>query len=432
MKLSQLILLSALFSESAFSFQLPEFLEHPVQETDVKIAYMNIYAGPGRGFPIFYIAEKGEKVEIIRAHTDWFEIKTQRGVSGWAYKDDLLPALKRKDADFGYEEVKQDDYQTRKLEFGLAGGELVGNSLFSARAAYRLNDFFSSEIALSNAAGDFSTSTIYALQLLYHPFKFGQFEPHFILGAGQMATEPKAGLIGTKNSRSSMTTFGLGVNYYWTDRFIVRADWQNNNVYASPVQTDSDQQWTIGLSYFLGSGTRSLFEDAFNQQLDVDDFELSAFTGLYNLEDFGSSPELGLKLAYHLSEDVFVEGTYAQARIDDSQFRDVGLPLFPGSGTENLSYYDITLGVNILPGEIVLSDNRSITTQVYLVGGAGMTRIVDQQFFTSVFGMGVRILPWQKWALHMDARDHIFDSDILGKKKTTHNLEWQFGVSYFL
>ncbi|HET8708511.1 MAG TPA: SH3 domain-containing protein, partial [Pseudomonadales bacterium] len=228
MKKVALLLLSALVSPTALSFQLPEFLEHPVQETDVKIAYMNIYAGPGRGFPIFYIAEKGEKVEIIRAHTEWFEVKTQRGVTGWAFKDELLPALKRKDADFGYEEIKQEDYQTRTLEFGLAGGEIVGNSLFAARVAYRMNDFFSSEAALSNAAGDFSTSTIYAFQLLYHPFRFGQFEPHFILGAGQMATEPKAGLIGTKSSHSGMTTYGLGVDYYWADRFIIRADWQNN------------------------------------------------------------------------------------------------------------------------------------------------------------------------------------------------------------
>lgn len=431
MNLSKLLLLSSLYASTAFSFQLPEFLEHPVQKTDVKVAYMNIYSGPGRGFPIFYVAEKGDEVEIIRAHTEWFQVKTPRGVVGWAYKDELLPSLQKKDSDFE-DAVKEEDYETRKLELGLAGGSLSGNSLFTAHAAWRVNDFFSTELALSNAAGDFSTSNIYALQLLYHPFKFGHFEPHFILGAGQFAVQPKAGLVGTKDSHSAMTTYGLGLDYYWSDRFIMRADWQNMSVYSSAVQTDSDQQWSIGISYFLGSDTRSLFENAFNQHLDVDDFELSTFVGLYNLEDFGSSPEYGFKLAYHISEDVFIEGTLAQARIDDAQFRDVGLPLFPADGKDALDYYDIGLGVNILPGEIVFSNNKSVTTQVYLIGGAGMTRIVDQEYFTTMFGMGVRIMPWQKWALHMDARDHIFDSDILGGKKTTHNLDWQFGVSYFL
>jgi len=432
MRLSLLLLTAGLVSNTALAVKLPEFFDRPVQETDVKVSFMNVHSGPGRGFPIFNIAEKGEKVEILRAHTDWFQIRTQRGISGWAYKNDLLPALNRNDSDFGYAEASQQDYESRKLEFGLASGEMAGNSLFSARAAYRLNNYFSPEFAFSNVAGDFSTSTMYVVQFLYHPFRFGAFEPHFILGAGQIATEPRAGLIGTRDSRSSITTYGLGLNYYWTDRFILRADWQSNNIYASAEQTEMEQQWTIGLSYFLGSGTRSLFEDAFNQQLDVDDFELSAYTGLYNLQDFGSSPMLGAKLAYHLSEDVFVEGAYAQAQIDDSQFREVGLPLFPDDGEDTLSYYNITLGINLLPGEILLSDTRSLTTQVYLLGGAGMTRIVDQQFFTSVVGMGMRIMPWQKWALHIDARDHIFESDILGEKKTTHNLEWQFGVSYFL
>ena len=35
------------------------------------------------------------------------------------------------------------------------------------------------------------------------------------------------------------------------------------------------------------------------------------------------------------------------------------------------------------------------------------------------------------FAIHADIRDHVFDIDLLGQEKTSHNLEAHVGVTFF-
>ena len=48
-------------------------------------------------------------------------------------------------------------------------------------------------------------------------------------------------------------------------------------------------------------------------KIDNDNFELSAFYGLMSVEDFETNGVYGARLAYHISEGFFVEGTYGQS-----------------------------------------------------------------------------------------------------------------------
>ena len=47
--------------------------------------YVELHTGPGRGYPVFYIAERGETVELLKQRTDWIKLRTARGVEGWAH-----------------------------------------------------------------------------------------------------------------------------------------------------------------------------------------------------------------------------------------------------------------------------------------------------------------------------------------------------------
>ncbi|MDX1695539.1 MAG: SH3 domain-containing protein, partial [Ketobacteraceae bacterium] len=55
---------------------------------EVVEAYINLRTGPGRGYPVFYIAERGEWIEVIRRRTDWFEVRTERDKVGWVHRED--------------------------------------------------------------------------------------------------------------------------------------------------------------------------------------------------------------------------------------------------------------------------------------------------------------------------------------------------------
>ena len=50
---------------------------------------------------------------------------------------------------------------------------------------------------------------------------------------------------------------------------------------------------------------------------------------------------------------------------------------------------------------------------------------------TLSIGAGYRLLLNDWLAAHFDVRDHVFEIDLLGSNKTTHNLETGLGVTVF-
>jgi outer membrane beta-barrel protein len=165
------------------------------------------------------------------------------------------------------------------------------------------------------------------------------------------------------------------------------------------------------------------------------DFEINLFAGSYATQNFGTSAVTGVKLGYHITEDVFVQGAYARTKISDENYRLV-FPsgIFP-TPKRRLSYYNVSAGYNVLPGEIFIGRNIAKASAFYVIGGIGSTSFnistFDQKAQTVNAGFGFRVLFTDRMALQLDVRDHIFTIDLLGKRDSTQNLELTGGFSYF-
>jgi outer membrane beta-barrel protein len=161
------------------------------------------------------------------------------------------------------------------------------------------------------------------------------------------------------------------------------------------------------------------------------DIEIGLLAGVYNAQNFGASGLAGLRLGYHLTEDFFVEGEFGRTKVSDQSFR----AILPGgvlaSGDESLGYATLSLGWNLLPGEVFLGSRQARATQVFLLGGIGSTDFVGQKRQTVNLGLGMKVFTAQRWALRVDMRDHLYTLDLLGKRERTHNLQLNAGVSYF-
>jgi hypothetical protein len=48
--------------------------------------------------------------------------------------------------------------------------------------------------------------------------------------------------------------------------------------------------------------------------IDSENFELGLLVGVISIEDFSSDTLLGVRAAYHVNEDFFIEATYGQAQ----------------------------------------------------------------------------------------------------------------------
>jgi outer membrane beta-barrel protein len=167
-------------------------------------------------------------------------------------------------------------------------------------------------------------------------------------------------------------------------------------------------------------------------KIDTENFEVGIFAGELSVEDFGVNTVTGATFAYHVSEKFFVQLGAGRT--------DTGLTSFERlSGAAQLltdpereyTYYNVSLGYNILPGEGYLGKKRALNTTTYLIGGVGKTRFAGDDRFTLNVGLGWRITPLDWLAVHADIDDQIFDIDLLGQAKTAHNLGAHVGVTFF-
>ena len=97
----------------------------------------------------------------------------------------------------------------------------------------------------------------------------------------------------------------------------------------------------------------------------------------------------------------------------------------------DLTYYNLSVGYNFLPGEVFIGKNLAFNTNLYLIAGAGNTDFADNSHFTYNLGVGYRFYTTDWLSIHLDMRDHVFNSDLLGEEKTVHNLEFSVGFTAF-
>ncbi|PPI84558.1 outer membrane beta-barrel domain-containing protein [Marinobacter maroccanus] len=166
--------------------------------------------------------------------------------------------------------------------------------------------------------------------------------------------------------------------------------------------------------------------------IDTENFEIGAFVGVLNIEDFESSLLYGGKLTYHLSESFFFEAGVGFAEGGETSFEKLAGNVEVLTDSErDYSYYNINLGYNVLPGEAFLTENYAFNTNFYLIAGAGATDFAGDTRFTLNAGAGYQVLLTDSVAVHLGVRQHYYRIDVLGAEKTSMNTEVSTGLSVF-
>ena len=166
-------------------------------------------------------------------------------------------------------------------------------------------------------------------------------------------------------------------------------------------------------------------------KIDSENIEVGAYYGVLSIEDFSSNEVYGARFAYHLTEDLFFEASYGQSEGDLTSFEKLsgGSPLL-SDDDRDYTYYNLSVGWNIFPGEVFIAD-YAFNSAFYIIGGVGSTEFAGDNWFTVSIGAGYRFLVTDYLAWHLDVRDHVFDRDTFGPEETTHNIEFTTGITVF-
>jgi len=154
------------------------------------------------------------------------------------------------------------------------------------------------------------------------------------------------------------------------------------------------------------------------------DFEAGVYFGALSIQDFGTNPVYGVRAAYHVTEDFFLAAFGARSQAGLSSLEDVfpNITVVSNSG-RYFTYYDLAVGYNVLPGEVFLGRGRAFNSALYVTAGIGAVKFANQDQFALNYGVGYRITLTDWLAMHVDVRDHVFESDLFGVNKNVNNIE---------
>jgi outer membrane beta-barrel protein len=161
--------------------------------------------------------------------------------------------------------------------------------------------------------------------------------------------------------------------------------------------------------------------------------EIGGYYGELSIADFGAQPVAGARLDYHITEDFFFEGTYGRAKGGKTSFEELsGNVQLLSDAERRFTYYNVSLGYNLLPGEVFIGHKLAMSSALYVIGGIGEVTFAGDENFSVNFGAGFRVLPTDWVAVHIDVQDIVFRSSDIGFPQLKNNLQGTIGATVFL
>lgn len=213
--------------------------------------YIELHTGPGRGFPVHHVVERGGWITLVSRRTDWFQVRTEKGVEGWVARTELAGTLTESGVHTAFRDTVLDDYFTRRVEVGFSAGRLEEDLMLTGHVGYRFSENLAAELSFAQAAGVYSSSTLTYVSLVSQPYPEWRVAPFFSLGVGRFRNTPKPTLVGGVETESNMANVGLGVRAYLSQRFIVRGDYRRHVVFVDENRINDYNELSLGISFFF-------------------------------------------------------------------------------------------------------------------------------------------------------------------------------------
>ena len=212
--------------------------------------YLELHTGPGRGYPVFHVVPRDESVDVLFRRTDWFKVRTEHGVEGWASQADMLKTVLADGSPFKFEVGDQAGFSSHRFELGVFAGEYGGANLLSAYWSVSLNPQMAVEAAVGQFLGRFSNGETGDLGFAHVISPDTRWSPFLTLGVGVVHIEPKATLVAPANRTEQTAYVGGGIRYYLTRRFFMRTEYKAHYIFTKRNANEEADEWKLGFGFF--------------------------------------------------------------------------------------------------------------------------------------------------------------------------------------
>ncbi len=225
--------------------------DQDLARVQVREPFLEWRSGPGRGYPVIHVSERGDWVELGIRKTQWLKLRDSKGREGWAHIDDVLLTHDATGNRVAFNEPRWDDMDSRRWELGLQYGQLDSTASNSVNGVYWMTDHLAVELSATQVLGALSETRLYNFNLTHQAFPTWRVAPFFTLGGGRVDVKPKATLVRYNNRSDDSVHAGVGVRIYVTDRYFVRMDLKDYKIFTDRASNEEVTEWKIGLSVFF-------------------------------------------------------------------------------------------------------------------------------------------------------------------------------------
>ena len=229
----------------------PGYAADDYQTVTVADPYLEMRTGPGRGYPIFNVVDRGDSVDVLKQRTEWYQVRTENGKEGWVAREQMELTLKPDGSQVSFDEAGLEDFTNAKWEGGLLAGDFGGANIISLYGSYSVNPNISLEMWGSQILGNFSNGWMGSINVVHEAFPEWRFSPFFTLGAGVIHTEPKSTIIQGQDRTDQIGHVGGGFRIYATRRFLLRAEYKSYVVFTSRDENEEVEEWKVGFAFFF-------------------------------------------------------------------------------------------------------------------------------------------------------------------------------------
>ncbi len=216
----------------------------------VTTPFLELHTGPGRGYPVTQVVARGESVDVLFRRTEWFKVRSERGVEGWAAEADLLLTTLADGSPFKFDRGDREGFRSHRWEGGVLTGDYAGATLVEGFVARSLTDNLKLELQVGQFLGNLSNGYVADLGLNHVLMPQRRFSPFLTLGTGVERTEPKATLVVPRDQNYQTAYAGVGGRYYLTRRFFLRAEYRHHTVFTKGDVNEVKQEWKVGFAFF--------------------------------------------------------------------------------------------------------------------------------------------------------------------------------------
>ena len=213
--------------------------------------YLELHTGAGRGYPVFNAVPRDQSVWVLFRRTDWFKVRTERGVEGWASQRDMLKTVLADGTPFIFDLGDRTGFTSHHFEAGAYLGVWGGANYVSAYGAYSFNSQLAVEGSVGNFFGKYYNGVTGDIGLMHVVMPEWRISPYFTMGTGLLHIEPKVTLVQPSDRVEQTAYVGAGVRFYLTRRFFIRADFKSHYIFTNLNQNERADEWKLGFAFFF-------------------------------------------------------------------------------------------------------------------------------------------------------------------------------------